>query len=93
MQHIYKSSEYILSYFGGLIQIQTDIFYPTFIPGFQHIIHFKFTVDITFFQNMFNIMLFLCDEDVEDQVVQFMLVCYGKSNGDHCRITVNDVDY
>ena len=28
MQHIYKSSEYILSYFGGLIQIQTDIFYP-----------------------------------------------------------------
>ena len=56
MQHIYKSSEYIWSYFGGLIQ--TDIFYPIFIPGFQHIIHFKLIVDIKFVQNMFNIMVF-----------------------------------
>ena len=64
MQHIYKSSEYILSYFGGLIQIQTDIFYPTFIPGFQHIIHFNFIVDIKFVQNMFNIMViwYMCNE-------------------------------
>ena len=52
----YKSSEYILSYFGGLVQIETDIFYPIFILGFQHIMHFKLIVDIKFVQNMFHIM-------------------------------------